>query len=77
MIKNTNKEASPDLLNAFFTNIDPKLAAKINSANTTFFFFYQRNHIEHIFSFALVDYYDVTKIMQNFKPKSSTAFDNI
>ena len=65
----TNKEIIAANFNDYFTNIGPKLAAKINSTNKPSYMSFLTNPTEHTFSFAEVDSGEITQIIQTLNQK--------
>ena len=75
--KVTSKVEIAEHFNTFFTNIGPALAANINSPNLPQFSTYLTRILNHSFSFSMVSPNDISKIINNFKPKSSTGHDGL
>ena len=63
--------------NAFFANIGPSLAAKIDTRNKKPFESYLQNTISSKFNFTLVDTEDVMKMIKKLKTKTSFGHDGI
>jgi len=80
LIENTKidgRQAIAEQFNTFFTQMGPKLAEKINSANKRYFETYLLNENLCQFYFALTDYDDVKRIISSFAPKTNTGHDEI
>ena len=64
--------------NKFFSEIGPTLASDIRPVNNTLVVEnFLTSNIEHSFSFNLTSPFDIQKIINNFKKKTSTGVDNI
>ena len=66
-----------DKFNEYFTEIGPKLAKSINTANKAPFNSYLTTPCPASFNFGYTKPDDIEKIIRNLRPKSSTGCDNI
>ena len=66
-----------DKLSEYFTEIGPKLAKSIDTANKAQFNHYLTTPCAASFSFVYTKPDDIEKIIRNLKPKSSAGCDNI
>ena len=73
----TNEHQIAEHFNKFFSSIGPLLASKIQSNNMPSFNSYLTAPSENVFIFHDVLINDVLKIINNFKPKTSTGVDNL
>ena len=66
-----------DKFNEYFTEIGPKLAKSIDTANKAPFNHYLTTPCAASFNFIYTKPDDIEKITRNLKPKSSAGYDNI
>ena len=66
-----------DKFNEYFTEIGPKLAKSIDTANKAPFNHYLTTSCAASFNFVYTKPDDIEKIIRNLKPKSSAGYDNI
>ena len=66
-----------DKFNKYFTEIGPKLAKSIDTANKAPFNHYLTTPCAASFNFVYTKPDDIEKIIRNLKPKSSAGYDNI
>ena len=66
-----------DKFNEYFTEIGPKLAKSIDTANKAPFNHYLTTPCAASFNFVYTKPDDIEKIIRNLKPKSSAGYDNI
>ena len=76
-LKVTNKEEIAERFNTFFTNIGPTLARNIKSSKSPHFATYLQNCPHHTFAFEQTSASEISKLIHNFKSKSSTGHDKI
>jgi hypothetical protein len=74
--KITDKHDIVNHFNDYFASIGENLASKIPAARKSFEAYLTKRHL-FTFSFKLLDQFEVKKILQNFKPKTSIGFDGI
>ena len=73
----TDTKNIADKFNEYFTEIGPKLAKSINTANKAPFNSYLTTHCPASFNFSYTKPDDIEKIIRNLRPKSSAGCDNI
>ena len=66
-----------DKFNEYFTEIGPKLAKPIDTANKAPFNHYLKTPCVASFNFVYTKQDDIEKIIRNLKPKSSAGYDHI
>ena len=73
--KETNRTVIAERFNTFFTNIGTQLAEGTNKTSSRHFSTYLTQPIRHRFSFSLTNQTEVSKILNDFKPKTSSGHD--
>ena len=75
--KTTNKEVIANHFNEFFVEIGPSLASELDKANERNYQEYLTNLTESRFAFQNINMSQITKIMKELKPKSSTDCEGL
>ena len=73
----TGAQTIADKFNEYFTEIGPKLARSIDTANKKPFNSYLTDPCAASFNFDYTNLDDIEKIIRNLRPKSSSGYDNI